>query len=108
MIQLNLNVCGMANADLRAGIKARLAVLPEDSIVKLKIHGTVSQQAMDVLSAPALRVLAPSTMNINGEFVEVRRPPAQKKEADKIMTAFSDRLSKRGISTGELQRRDFN
>ena len=65
MTQLNLRASGKNNADLRSWIETRLSVLPEDSIVKLKIHDSVSQQAMEVLSAAALRALAPTSMNIN-------------------------------------------
>ena len=71
MIQLNLHASNMKNPELRSWIETRLAVLPEDSIVKLKIHDSVSQQAMQVLNAAALRTLAPPTMNINAVFVEV-------------------------------------
>ncbi len=70
MIQLNLHASSKNNAELRSWIETRLTVLPEDSIVKLKIHDTVSQQAMEVLSAAALRALAPPTMNINAVFVD--------------------------------------
>ena len=70
MIQLNLHASNMNNAELRSWIETRLTVLPEDSIVKLIIHDTVSQQAMQVLSAAALRALAPTTMNINAVFVD--------------------------------------
>jgi len=65
MVQLNLHPSNMNNAELRSWIDTRLSVLPEDSIVKIKIHGSVSQQAMEVLSAAALRALAPTSMNIN-------------------------------------------
>ncbi len=78
MIQLNLHASGMTNADLRAWIGTRLAAIPEDGIVKLKIHDTVSHQAMEVLSAPALRALAPATMNIDAVFVENRKLLAMK------------------------------
>ena len=74
MIQLNLHTSNMKNAELQSWIENRLAVLPKDSIVKLKIHDSVSQQAMEVLSAAALRALAPTTMNINAVFVEAQRP----------------------------------
>jgi DNA repair exonuclease SbcCD nuclease subunit len=73
MIQLNLHASNMKNAELRSWIETRLTGLPEDSIVKVKIHDTVSQQAMEVLSAAALRTLAPTTMNINAVFVEAQR-----------------------------------
>ena len=78
MIQLDLHASGMANVDIRSWIGSRLAAIPEDSIVKLKIHDTVSQRAMEVLSAPALRALAPPTMNIDADFVEARKSQAMK------------------------------
>jgi hypothetical protein len=60
----------MDNAELRSWIGTRLSLLPEDSIVKLKIHGSVSQQAMPVLNAASLRALAPPTMNIDAVFLD--------------------------------------
>jgi DNA repair exonuclease SbcCD nuclease subunit len=78
MSQLNLHASRMNNAELRSWIETRLSVLPEDSIVKLKIHDSVSQQAMEVLNAAALRALAPTTMNINAVFVEERRLQSSK------------------------------
>jgi exonuclease SbcD len=79
MIQLDLHASGMTNFDLRSWIGIRLAAIPEDSIVKLKIHGTVPHQAMEVLCAPALRALAPETMNIDAVFIEARKLHAMKK-----------------------------
>ena len=74
MIQLNLHATKMNDEQLRSWIEAQLRPLPEDSIVKLRIHGSVSQKAMQVLSAAALRALAPTTMNIDAFFIEARRP----------------------------------
>ena len=73
MIQLDLCASNMNNAELRSWIETRIWALPEDSIVKIKIHDTVSSQAMEVLSAPALRALTPATMNVEAVFTEVRR-----------------------------------
>lgn len=70
MIQLNLHATGMNNAQLRSWIATRLSILPQNSIVKLKIHDSASQEAMEVLNAAALRALAPPTMNINAVFVD--------------------------------------
>jgi DNA repair exonuclease SbcCD nuclease subunit len=72
MIQLNLHAARVKKAELRSWIETRLAVLPENSIVKLKIHGSVPQQAMEVLNAAALRGLARPTMNIDAVFIETR------------------------------------
>jgi DNA repair exonuclease SbcCD nuclease subunit len=79
MIQLDLHAARMNNAQLSSWIETRLSVLPEDSIVKLKIHDSVSQQAMEVLNAAALRALAPSTMNIDAVFVETRESQTLKR-----------------------------
>lgn len=73
MIQLNLHTANMKNAELRSWIETRLAVLPEDSIVKIKIHDSVSQKALEVLNAASLRALAPQTINIDAVFVETRK-----------------------------------
>ena len=74
MVQLDLHAARMNNAQLSSWIETRLAVLPEDSIVKLKIHDSVSRQAMQVLNAAALRSLAPPTMNINAVFIDANLP----------------------------------
>jgi exonuclease SbcD len=70
MIQLSLHAAKMKPAELRAWIETRIAALPDDSIVKIKIYGSVSQQAMAVLNAAALRSLAPPSMNIEAVFVD--------------------------------------
>jgi DNA repair exonuclease SbcCD nuclease subunit len=68
MIQLNLHPGDMDVAKLRSYLESTIGELPEDGIVKLKIHGRVSQEAMTVLRAASLRSLAPSTMNIDTAF----------------------------------------
>jgi DNA repair exonuclease SbcCD nuclease subunit len=78
MIQINLHASRMNNVQLRSWIETRLSVLPEDSIVKLKIYDSVSSQAMKVLNAAALRALAPQTMNIDAVFFEARKSIIQK------------------------------
>jgi len=73
MIQFDLHASRMSKRQLRSWIATRLPALPEDSILKLKIHGRVSQDAMEVLNAAALRALAAPTMNIEAVFVEARK-----------------------------------
>ena len=68
MIQLNLHPGDMDAAMLRSWLESTIGKLPRDSIVKLKIHGRVSQAAMVVLRAASLRTLAPPTMNIDAAF----------------------------------------
>jgi exonuclease SbcD len=70
MIQLELHAVGMNGPQIKAWIQSRLFEIPLDSIVKLKVHGKVSEEALAVFSAPALRALAPETMNISATLVE--------------------------------------
>ncbi|MGB9439384.1 MAG: hypothetical protein WCB15_15675 [Desulfobacterales bacterium] len=49
-------------------LESAIGQLPEDGIVKLKIHGRISQEAMAVLRAASLRAIAPPTMNIDTAF----------------------------------------
>ena len=70
MTQLELHAAGMNGSQIRAWIQSRLFDLPQDSIVKLKVHGKISESAMAVFKAPALRALAPETMNINATLVD--------------------------------------
>lgn len=68
MIQLNLHPGDMDAAKLRSYLESTIGKLPQDGIVKLKIHGRISQAAMTVLRAASLRALAPPTMNIDTSF----------------------------------------
>jgi hypothetical protein len=68
MIQLNLHPANLDAAELRSYLENTIGELPEDGIVKLKIHGRISQETMTVLRAASLRSLAPPTMNIDTAF----------------------------------------
>ena len=70
MAQLDLHAASLNTAQIRNWIQTRLFDLPPDSIVKLKVHGKISEEAMAVFSAPALRDLAPDTMNIEALLTE--------------------------------------
>ena len=68
MIQLNLYPREMGAAKLRSWLENTIQGLPHDGIVRLKLHGRISQDAMAVLRAASLRAIAPSTMNIDTAF----------------------------------------
>ena len=70
MIQLNLHPGNMSAVELRSYLESTIGELPEDGIVKLKIHGRISLEAMTVLRSASLRSLAPPTMNIETAFRE--------------------------------------
>ena len=73
MIQLDLHAGNMRGPQIESWIRSRLADIPADSVVKLKVHGEISDEAMRVFSAPFLRELAPATMNIEAALVEYSR-----------------------------------
>jgi exonuclease SbcD len=72
MIQLDLHAAGMHARQIQSWIQSCLYDIPADSVVKLKLHGKISAKALAVISAPALRALAPSTMNIEATLVDYR------------------------------------
>ena len=72
MVQLYLHPGDMHTAELRSWLQRSICELPQDSIVKLKIHGSISREAMTVLRAASLRSLAPPTMNIEAVFRDYR------------------------------------
>ena len=78
MIQIDLHASNMGNTRLRSWIESRIQELPEDSIVKIKIHDTVTEKAMEILSAPALRAIAPKTMNVDAVFARAGFTPASR------------------------------
>jgi hypothetical protein len=68
MIQLNLHPQDMDAAKFRSYLESTIGELPQDGIVKLRIHGRISQEVMAVLRAASLRSIAPPTMNIDTAF----------------------------------------
>jgi hypothetical protein len=75
MIQLDLHAAGMNATQIQAWIQSRLFEIPQDSVLQIKVHGNISEEALRVLSAPSLRALAPATMNIISAFKTPYSPP---------------------------------
>ena len=71
MHQLEVQAAGLTAAQLESWIKENLKKLPQDSVVKLRIHGSVSREALKVLHAVSLRALAPPTMNVTASLVDL-------------------------------------
>jgi DNA repair exonuclease SbcCD nuclease subunit len=70
MSQLDLHAAAMNGPQIQSWIRSRLLEIPADSVVKLKVHGKISEEALAVIRAPALRALAPETMNIDATLVD--------------------------------------
>jgi exonuclease SbcD len=64
MILLELHAGGLSGSQLRAWIQSCLFEVPADSVLKIRVHGKISEEALSVIRAPSLRALAPTTMNI--------------------------------------------
>jgi hypothetical protein len=60
----------MNGPQIQSWIQSRLYEISADSVVKLKVHGKISEEALEVIRAPALRALAPETMNIDATLVD--------------------------------------
>jgi DNA repair exonuclease SbcCD nuclease subunit len=71
---LELHVSHIHIHELKTWITHHFEKLPEDSVVKLKIHGKISPESGAILSAPSLRSLAPPSMNVTSAFIEAMRP----------------------------------
>jgi exonuclease SbcD len=70
MVQLELHAAGMHAPQIESWIQSRLHEISADSVVKLKVHGNLTAEAMAVFRAPILRALAPETMNISATLVD--------------------------------------
>ena len=70
MIQIQMQAAGINGRQIQAWIQSRLFDIPPNSVLQIKVHGNVSDEALRVLSAPSLRALAPATMNITATFVD--------------------------------------
>jgi exonuclease SbcD len=64
MRQVELQADNLGDADLQLLIRNTLEKLPEDSVVKIKIHGDVHKDSYSAVTAASLRSLSPPTMNV--------------------------------------------
>jgi len=72
MRQLDLHAAAMSGPQIQSWIQSRLYEMPADSMVRLKLYGKISAEAKAVFRAPALRELAPETMNLEAVLVDYR------------------------------------
>jgi exonuclease SbcD len=71
MNQLEVQAADLTTAQLRSWIKHNLEGLPQDSVVKLKIHGKLSPDLLNIVSANSLRSLVPPTMNVTTSLADL-------------------------------------
>jgi DNA repair exonuclease SbcCD nuclease subunit len=65
MISIDVQPMEYTHNELKAYLRKEFSKLDPDSIVRLRIEEEISQEVALVLSAPALRELAPPTMNVS-------------------------------------------
>ena len=65
MRQVSLDVRGLGRTHLAAALRSRFATLDPQSIVRLELDGEPARDAEALLTAPALRRLAPPSMNVD-------------------------------------------
>jgi hypothetical protein len=78
MLLRELDLAGMSERDLESRLRALLADVPGDAILRLLVAGEPVGEAARILSAENLRNIAPATMNVdvrtaNGFFGQTRR-----------------------------------
>jgi exonuclease SbcD len=71
MHQLEVQAADLTAAQLGSWIKHNLECLPQDSVVKLKIHGKLSPDLLNIVSANSLRSLVPATMNVTTSLADL-------------------------------------
>jgi DNA repair exonuclease SbcCD nuclease subunit len=70
MIIADVDLDGIADAELRSHVGRAIEAVPEDAVLRLRVHGQPGDQARTVLTAASVRSLAPATMNVEVRFVD--------------------------------------
>ena len=65
MVSLAIPTTGRSAAALGEELRARLAALPPDAVVRIQAQGPWTAAALQALSAPSLRQVAPEGMNVS-------------------------------------------
>jgi hypothetical protein len=78
-------------ADLEAGILAVLKEVPIDAVLRIRVHGRVSHEAVSAVAVSRLRRVSPPEMNVQviiTERAEERRLERAKGESGSNLTLF--------------------
>ncbi len=65
MVQLEYDATATRRTTFETWLRERISKIPEESIVKIKIHGELSHEILKAIRAESIRSIAPVTMNIN-------------------------------------------
>lgn len=73
MISFEIDVTGMPGRSFACWLNEKIKAIPVDSIVKIKIHGKLNDEILQMIRAESLRSLVPETMNFNITLVDYQR-----------------------------------
>jgi exonuclease SbcD len=74
MTPLEVDASSMTGASFLAWLQKNIAKIPADSVVKIKMHGRLNNEVLEMIRAESLRSLVPETMNVNVVLVDYRIP----------------------------------
>lgn len=79
MVSLAIQTEGRSAAALTEELRARLVALPPDAVARIQLQGPWTPAALQALSAPSLRKVAPEGMNVAvaGSFRATPGAPGQ-------------------------------
>ena len=73
MVSLEIDVTNMAGSMFTSWLGGKIKSIPPDSIVRIKIHGKLSDEMLQIIKVESLRAFVPDTMNIDIVLVDYRR-----------------------------------
>ena len=73
MISIEVQPKEFTQQELEKYLRAEFSMLDPDAIVRIRIEDEITKEVAPVLSAPALREMAPATMNISISLNRSRR-----------------------------------
>ncbi|HEY44057.1 MAG TPA: DNA repair exonuclease [Anaerolineae bacterium] len=73
MVVITLEVERLSAGDVEGWLRERFSELDPNSVVQIKPLGSVSENTLQVLSAPNLRSIAPTSMNVSLAFASRQR-----------------------------------
>jgi len=72
MIVEDLHTGGLDRAGLESALRRAIDRAPSDAVLRLRLHGELSDNLRPVVAAPSLRALAPPTMNVEAVLADGR------------------------------------
>ncbi len=75
MVQFDFRGEGLSGGKLRQEISNRLHRAPANAVVRIRIHGSLREEAISSIRAEAIRSVAPPRMNVEVRWVDAPGMP---------------------------------